>query len=180
MTSSPEDPPGAQPGASPDRVAVGHANAPWGVRGHVKVTPLTNNPERLAAGAILYVDGVQRRIVDARRPSGYPVVQFEGITDRQGAESLRDALIEIDEAELPALPEDEYYVHDLIGLRVITSAGDEVGVLEDILQTGSNDVYVVRRPGQSDQLVHAIDGVVGDIDLDEGTVMIEPVLGLLD
>jgi len=176
MTSGPQD----EPGTPTERVAVGLANAPWGVRGHVKVTPLTANPERLTAGAIVFVAGIPRRIVDVRHPSGYPVVQFEGFTNREGADSLRDAVIEIDEAELPELPEGEYYVHDLIGLRVLTTAGEEIGVLDDVLQTGSNDVYLVKRPGQKDLLVPAIDGVLVDVDLEARTVTIEPVPGLLD
>ena len=176
MTSGPEDEPDTPAG----RVAVGHANAPWGVRGHVKVTPLTANAERLKVGAMVYVRGVLRRIVDAKHPSGYPVLQFEGLTDRDGAESLRGAYIEIDEADLQPLPEGEYYIHDLIGLRVVTSDGDEVGTLEEVLQTGSNDVYVVRRPGQKDLLVPAIDGVMGDVDLAARTLTIEPVPGLFD
>ncbi len=181
MTSGSADQPGTSPEpVSPERVAVGHANAPWGVRGHVKITPLTNNPERLATGALVYVNGVQRRIVDTRSPSGYPVVQFEGVVNREGAEALRGATIEIDEADLAPLPEGEYYIHDLVGLRVLTIDGDEVGILDDVLQTGSNDVYVVKRPGEKDLLVPAIDGVVGDINLDAGTLEIVPVAGLLD
>jgi 16S rRNA processing protein RimM len=165
-------------GDAEERVAVGRANAPWGVRGHVKVTPLTDNPERLAAGSVVFVAGIERRIVDVRRPSGYPVVQFEGVVDREGAESLRDALIEIDEADLPTLPEGEYYVHDLVGLRVVTTSGDEIGTLEEVLQTGSNDVYLVKRPGQKDVLIPAIDGVVIEVDVVTGTLTIEAVPGL--
>ena len=78
------------------------------------------------------------------------------------------------------LPEDVYYVHDLVGLRVVTSTGDEIGTLEDVLETGSNDVYVVRRPGQKDVLVPAIDGVLLEVDLEGGVVTIEAVPGLLD
>jgi len=185
--TSPDVGPGAGPqdaehdAAHPaERVAVGRANAPWGVGGFVKVTPLTANPERLVAGAVVFVDGIERRIVDVRRPSGYPVVRFEGISNREGAESLRDALIEIDEADLPALPEGEYYVHDLIGLHVVTTTGEAVGTLEEVLQTGSNDVYLVKRPGQKDVLIPAIDGVIIEIDLTAGTLSVEPVPGLFD
>jgi len=115
-----------------------------------------------------------------KSPRGFPCIQFEGITSTEAANRLRGALIEIDEADLPELGEDEYYVHDLIGLRVVTSAGEEIGTLEDVLETGSNDVYVVKRPGQKDVLVPAIDGVLLDVDLEGGVVTIEAVPGLLD
>ena len=164
----------------PERVAVGRINSPWGVRGHVKVTPFTDNPERLAVGSRVYVDGTLRAIRDVKSPRGFPCVLFEGVTGTEGAERLRDALIEIDEADLPALPEGEYYVHDLVGLHVITSDGTEFGEIAEVLETGSNDVYVVRRPGEKDLLVPAIDGVLLEVNIDAGTATIEVVPGLLD
>ncbi|MGE3960619.1 MAG: ribosome maturation factor RimM [Dehalococcoidia bacterium] len=164
----------------PDRVAVGRINAPWGVRGHVKVTALTSNPERLVEGSRVYVAGEPRTIRDVKHPRGFPCIQFEGVTTPEAAERLRGALIEIDEADLPPLGEDEYYVHDLVGLRVVTSAGEEIGTLDDVLETGSNDVYLVKRSGQKDVLVPAIDGVVLEVNLEAGTVTIEVVPGLID
>ncbi len=164
----------------PERVAVGRINSPWGVRGHVKVTPFTDNPERLAVGSRVYVDGELRQIRDVKSPRGFPCVLFEGVSGTEGAERLRNTLIEIDEADLPTLPEGEYYVHDLIGLRVVTSAGDEFGTIVEVLETGSNDVYVVRRPGEKDLLVPAIDGVLLEVNLEAGTATIEVVPGLLD
>ena len=174
---SPTTPP-VEPGG--ERVAVGRINSPWGVRGHVKVTPMTDNPERLVTGASVYVDGVLRAIRDIRYPRGYPVILFEGIPTPEAAEGLRGALIEIDEEALPELPEGEYYVHDLIGLAVSTSDGRDLGRLEDVLRTGSNDVYVVRRPGEREVLIPALEGVVLDVDLPAGTMTIEAVPGLLD
>jgi len=164
----------------PERVAVGRINSPWGVRGHVKVTPFTDNPERLTVGSRVYVNGELRQIRDIKSPRGFPCVLFEGVSGTEGAELLRNTLIEIDEADLPALPEGEYYVHDLIGLRVITSAGEEFGTIAEVLETGSNDVYVVRRPGQKDLLVPAIDGVLLEVNIEAGTATIEVVPGLLD
>ena len=164
----------------PERVAVGRINSPWGVRGHVKVTPFTDNPERLAVGSRVYVDGTLRAIRDVKSPRGFPCILFEGVTGTEGAERLRDTLIEIDEADLPALPEGEYYVHDLVGLRVVTSDGTEFGEIAEVLETGSNDVYVVRRPGEKDLLLPAIDGVLLEVNLDAGTAVIEVVPGLLD
>jgi len=177
---APEVPDTAAAPEHPERVAVGRINSPWGVRGHVKVTPFTDNPERLAVGSRVYVDGELRQIRDVKSPRGFPCVLFEGISGTEGAERLRNTLIEIDEAELPTLPEGEYYVHDLIGLRVITSAGEEFGTIAEVLETGSNDVYVVRRPGQKDLLVPAIDGVLLEVNVDAGTATIEVVPGLLD
>lgn len=170
---------GDDAGGSAERVAVGRINAPWGVRGHLKVTPLTDNPERLAKGAEVYVAGEPRRIVDVRYPRGFPVVLFEGVTP-EAAEKLRGALVEIDESALLPLPEGEYYIHDLIGLTAMTPEGEPLGTVDDVLRTGSNDVYVVKRPGKPDLLVPVLEGIVGDVDLAAGTVEVTPVPGLLD
>lgn len=163
-----------------EHVAVGRINSIWGVQGHVKVTAMTNNPDRLSKGAHVYVNGVPRTITDVRYPRGYPVVLFDGITTADEAETLRGALIEIDEEELPALPEGEYYVHDLIGLAVFTSDGRDLGRVYDVLRTGSNDVYVVRKHGQRDVLIPALEGVLLEVDLQGDRMVIEPVPGLLD
>lgn len=163
-----------------DRVAVGRINGVWGVRGHVKVTPLTSNPERLVAGAVLYVRGEPRRVLDVRYPQGFPCMRFEGFEDRTAAEALRGALIEIDAADLPALPEGEYYLHDLEGLEVVTAAGEHIGRLKEVLTTGANDVYVIARPGKADALIPAIADVVLSVDLEARRMTIEPMAGLLD
>lgn len=162
-----------------ERVAIGRINAPWGLRGHVKVTPLTTNPERFTVGAAVILNGARVRIADIETPLGFPCVLFEGHRGRDAAEALRGALIEIAESDLPALPEGEYYTHDLIGMSVVTTAGDPVGRLEQVLVTGANDVYLVRLPGQKDVLIPAVGHIVVEVDVPGKRMVIEPVKGLL-
>jgi len=159
---------------------VGRINGTWGLKGHVKVTPLSTNPERLKAGATVLVRGRPAQILEVVTPQGYPIIRFQGYPDRTAAERLRDTLIEIDEADLPPLPEDEYYVDDLVGLDVVTTAGEPIGRLTEVLATGANDVYVVARPGKRDALIPAIGDVVISVDLPGRRMVIEPVPGLLD
>lgn len=162
------------------RIAVGRINGVWGLQGHVKVTALTSNPERLVKGATLYVGGEPRRVLDVVYPQGYPCIRFEGFPDRTAAESLRGAMIEIDEGDLAALPEGEYYLHDLEGLEVVSTAGERVGRLKEVLTTGANDVYVIAREGKHDALIPAIADVVVSVDLEARRMTIEPMPGLLD
>ena len=173
---------GASPGsdAVEQRIAVGRINAPWGLRGHVKVTPLTSNPERLQPEATLLVGGEPRRILEIVSPSGYPCIRFDGCSDRDAAERLRGALIEIEEGELPDLGEGAYYVHDLVGLEVVTTSGERLGELVEVLRTGANDVYIVRRPGLRDVLLPAIADVVVEVDLLVRRMRIDPLPGLID
>lgn len=159
---------------------MGRINAPWGLAGHVKVTPYTSNPERFAVGAELLVDGVPRRVDAMITPRGYPVVRFVGIAGREGAETLRGATIEIEAEELPAPPEGAHYIHDVLGLAVVTTAGESIGELVDVLATGANDVYVVRREGQRDALIPATADVVREVDLVGRRLVIEPLAGPLE
>ncbi len=165
---------------APGRITVGRINGVWGVHGHVKVTPFTSNPERLIEGATLYVRDEPRRILNVVYPQDYPCIRFEGFPDRTAAEALRGALIEIDEADLPSLPEGEYYLHDLEGLEVVTVDGTRIGRLKEVLTTGANDVYVIARDTQPDALIPAIPDVVLAVDLESRRMTIDPIPGLLD
>ncbi len=144
------------------------------------VTPLTSNPERLAVGLTCFVQDQPRRVVEIKHPRGYPALLFEGVHGRDDAERLRGATMEIDEALLPDLPEDEYYVDDLVGLEVVSTAGDPLGTLVEVLTTGSNDVYLVRAPDRKDVLIPALKDIVLDVDFEANTMTIEVVPGLLE
>ncbi|MDA0302587.1 MAG: ribosome maturation factor RimM, partial [Chloroflexi bacterium] len=167
-------------GPAPGRIAVGYVNGLWGMKGHVKVTALSTNPERLKAGSEVRVLGHLTKIAEVVTPQGYPIIKFQGHPDRTAAERLRGTYIEIDEADLPALPQDEYYVDDLVGLEVVTAAGESVGRLSEVLGTGANDVYVIARPGQKDALIPAIGDVVLSVDLEAKRMVIDVIPGLLD
>ena len=179
MPERPTDSNHTAPAATTRRVVVGRINQTWGLKGHVKVTPFTSNPERLTTGAQLYVAGNPTRVLESVSPQGYPIMQFAGYTTREAAERLRDELIEIDEDTLPALPADQYYVDDLQGLTVVSTTGDEIGELVEVLTTGANDVYVVRRPGEKDVLVPAIADILLDVDLEARRMIIQVIPGLL-
>jgi 16S rRNA processing protein RimM len=167
------------PAATPQRIVVGRINQTWGLKGHVKVTPFTSNPERLTTGAQLYVSGQHIRVLESISPQGYPIMQFTGYTTREAAQTLRDELIEIDEDTLPELAPDQYYVDDLQGLSVVSSTGDKIGELVEVLTTGANDVYVVRRPDEKDVLIPAIVDILLNVDLEARRMTIQVIPGLL-
>jgi len=167
---------------------VGRINSLWGLRGHVKVTALTSSPTRFQPGEFLIVRDEYRRVLDLRTPQGFPIVQFEGYEDATAAEALRGATIEIDETDIAALPEGEYYIHDLVGLEVVTRNGEVVGTLSDVLTTGANDVYLVRCPPREgdregrrrEVLIPAIPDVIVAVEVSAGRLIIDPLPGLLD
>lgn len=154
--------------------------APHGLRGEVQVQLTTDYPDRLAdekQWSLLLRDGSRRTLpVRSIRPhKGAWLVVFEGVSDRDGAETLRGAEVVADESDLPPLPAGEHYWHELIGLQVVTVDGRVVGTVREILRTGSNDVYVTEGP-----LIPAIDDVVEAVDTAAGRIVIRPMPGLLD
>lgn len=163
-----------------ERITVGRINSTWGLKGYVKVTALTSNDTRLIRGARLIVAGRRREILDVITPQGYPIIQFAGFNDRSAAETLRGELIQIEDDELPELPHGEYYVDDLCGLSVLTTDGVTIGILKEVLTTGANDVYLIKRPNKKDTLIPAIADVISAVDLETGQMTINPLPGMLE
>lgn len=163
-----------------NRVAVGEINSPWGIKGHVKVTPLTSNPERLQPKQQVFVGDLSLTITDAKIVGKIPVVQFSSFTTRNSVESLKGSLIEILEKDLPKLPENIFYIHDIVGLTVFTDDDEVVGEIIEVLQTGANDVYVIRPSNGKDVLIPALESVIVAIKIEDESLIIRSNTGLFD
>jgi len=136
--------------AQPEGLVVGGLVGPHGNQGEVKLRPLTEFPERLPGVKELrlrYPGGKEERLrVQASRPhKGMFLMTLEGVTTREDAEDIRGAEVWIDPDQAAPLPEGRYYQHQILGLRVLTPDGEELGRVRDILETGPNDVYVAGR-----------------------------------
>jgi len=120
------------------------------------------------------------RIVDTMpHTRGAMRLTLQGIDNANLAEALIGNNVFVDEAELPAPEENQFYYRDVIGCEVFLSDGARLGVVADILATGANDVFVVRGEGK-EVLVPVIEDVVKEIDVEARRVVIEPIPGLLD
>jgi 16S rRNA processing protein RimM len=171
--------PGSQREPREGYIAVGRVLRPWGLRGVLKVDPLTDFPEdRFAPDASVWLDGVRRTVEHARSQKSALYVKLSGIDDATGAEACRGLLLEVPESSLPALEEDTYYHHQLVGLRAVTVEGDELGVVTEVLPTGGNPVLLVRGPA-GEAALPFIDDVVKAVDLQAGTIAVELMEGLL-
>jgi 16S rRNA processing protein RimM len=165
-------------------VVVGRIGRPHGIRGEVSVEVRTDDPEgRLAPGATLRTDPAAAgplTIADGRVHSGRLLLTFEGYADRTAAERLRGVLLvaDVDPGERPEDP-DEYFDHQLVGLAVRTVAGEEVGTLHEVLHLPGQDVLAVRRPGGEEVLVPFVRQIVPEVDLEAGSVLVDPPPGLL-
>jgi 16S rRNA processing protein RimM len=158
-------------------VAVGIIHRAHGVRGELSVESLSDAAGRFAKGAALWIDGERYEVQQSRPLKRGIAVKLAGIDSREAAEALRGKLLEIPEATLEALGEGEYYRFQLIGLEVVDGDGRALGRLEEVLATGSNDVYVVRGPA-GELLLPATDDVVRKVDVAAGRMVVELIEGL--
>lgn len=118
-------------------------------------------------------------VLQARQDRDAWILKLEGLEGRQQIEALRGELVEAPDAEVVRDDNESFFVHELIGLRVVTGDGQEVGVVDDVLQSGAADVYVVKTLA-GELLVPAIADVVSSISLCDGTIIITPLSGMLD
>ncbi len=169
--------------AGQDWVAVGLAVGAFGIRGELKVQPLTDFPERFQQTPTLYVGEAHTpRVVTSARPHGRIVlVHLEGVETVNDAERLRGARLYIPAGELLPLPVDHYYLHDLIGLRVEHVDGTPLGVISDVITTGANDLLVIHNAtGGADALLPAVKEFIKSVDVPGGVVRVAPIPGLFD
>lgn len=157
---------------------MGRIGRPHGVRGWVTVSPTTDEPERrFAPGAQVLVEGVARTIAESRLQPRV-AVRLEGCTDRSQAEMLRGLWMHVDVGdERPADP-DEFYDHQLVGLRVVV-AGAAVGTVAEVLHLPAQDLLVVGTD-QGQVLVPFVADIVPSVDLAAGEVEVVPMDGLFD
>lgn len=164
-------------------IAVGKVVSPHGIKGELRVTPLTEYPERFNKGSKLYVtlEGKKKPLVveGSRQTKNAWLVKFEGIDTRDQAAQVGKSLLEIREEELKKLPSGTYWRHEIIGLKVYTVAGVFLGEITGIMETGERDVYIIGT-GKEEVLIPATKEVVKEVRLNEGKMIIEPLPGLLD
>ena len=167
----------------PRYLAIGRVAGAHGIHGELKVEILTEEPARFGLLKRVHVgregeDPQPRRLEAFRFHQKRVLLKIEGCEDRTTAEALRGALIQVPIEEALPLKDGEYYEHQVVGLAVWTAAGEPLGEVVEILYTGANDVYVVRGPDRKEMLIPAIDGVILEIDLDAGRLVVELLEGL--
>jgi len=156
-------------------VNVGRVMGPHGIRGEIKVEPLTDFADRFQRGRRLWLPDGPHVIERSRWQEDNVLLKLAGIDDRNQAAALRGQELKLPEAG--PLEAGRYYVHDIIGLRVEDNAGESLGTLADVLVTGANDVYVVRGE-RGELLLPAIEDVVKEVNLAGGLIRVDVLPGL--
>lgn len=170
----------------PRFLAIGQVVGVHGVRGELKVEPLTDDPQRFGQMDQVFIgpdgeDAVSWPVSGYRLHKGRILLKLGGLEDRTPAEAFRGLLVQIPIEEPAPLEEDEYYEHEIVGLEVWTRAGEYLGRIEEILYTGANEVYVVRdaKVDRGEILIPAIGDVVLAVDLEAGRMEIDLMEGLV-
>jgi len=158
-------------------IAVGRVLGAFGVKGDIKVQPLAPLTQ-FKPGNTVYLGGRELRVERSRSAPKHILLKLEAIDDREDAASWRDEYLLIAEADLGPPGEDRYYHFQLIGLPVITTEGEDLGQITDIVATAGNDVFVVHG-ARGEVLIPAIEDVVREIDTSVGRVTVEVLPGLL-
>lgn len=166
------------------KLLIGKIQGTHGIKGQLRVVPFAGD-----ATSISQLDGVfvkspagvmeEFSVVSARMNGKRVILTLKPFDNINQVLHLVGREIYADRVALPELPADEFYWSDLLGLQVVTSAGEELGELVDIIETGSNDVYVVKMDGR-EVLIPALEDVVLSVDLEQGRMTVSLPEGLLD
>ncbi|MXY46478.1 MAG: 16S rRNA processing protein RimM [Chloroflexi bacterium] len=159
-------------------IVVGRIRSAWGVRGDVSVEVLSDAPNRFAAGSELRLKGNPTRVEHSRKNKRGILVKLDTVADRTQAESLRGEELTILPDQVEPLPDGMYYHFQILGMQVLAEDGENLGVISEIIVTGSNDVYVVHEDDRRDILIPALPDVVLDVDLQASRMTISLPDGL--
>lgn len=167
-----------------DMLRVGVFANTHGVRGEIKVFPTTDDVTRFKKLKILYLDKgaelMKLEVSSVRFFKNMVIMKFKGIDNINDIEKYKGKDLLIERKQAVPLQENEYFICDIIGSKVVTEDGQEVGTLKEVLQTGANDVYVVKTAEGKEVLLPVIDECVLDVDTDEKIVTVRLMAGIMD
>ena len=166
-----------------ERLEVGQIVNTFGIKGFVKIYPYVDDISRFDNLKKVHIKSKKEekelQIEEVKYQKNMVLVKFKGIETVENAEKLRNSFVEIDRADAIPLEEGQYFIADLLGLEVFLDTGEKLGVLEDIYNTGSSDIYVVKNELGKQFLLPYIDEVIKQINLEEGKIIVHIIEGLI-
>lgn len=175
--------PGSPSAGEPVYLAVGTLRHSHGIHGDILLNLMTDFPERLKPGTSLFVGEKKQMLkITRRRPHNDGIILgFDGISNAEQTAKYRAQTVYVKAEDRPALPEGEYYHHQIIGLTVLDESGVSLGVIAEIIETGANDVYVVQNADHPPReiLIPAIKQVLLEVNLEAKTMRVHLLPGLL-
>lgn len=163
-----------------ERFKLGQIVNAVGLKGESKVYPYTDYKERFEELDRLYIGDRLCEIERVRYQGNLAVVKFKGVDDRNAAEALKGEYLYVDRENARELEEDEYFIPDLVGLKVCSPEGEEYGTLKDVIQNTAQDVYEVQKPEGGVFLIPAVKQFVKKVDLEAGVITVELIEGMME
>jgi 16S rRNA processing protein RimM len=163
--AEPQNAPGS-PDGEPVYLVVGFLRRAHGLQGEMIMDLHTDFPERLRSGRKLFVGNEHKAMTlsSARPHAKGMLVRFKGIENPEDAGQLRNQWVYVRATDVPSLPEGKIYQHELFGFQVVDEGGNSLGELVEIIETGANDVYVVKNESGKEILLPAIPSVILELD----------------
>lgn len=166
------------------RFQVGVITSTHGVRGEVKVFPTTDDASRFKKLKKVLLDtgkeDIELEISSVKFFKNMVILKFKGIDDMDTANKYRQKSLYVTRENAVKLKKNEYFIADLIGIAVASDEGEDLGIIEDVLQTGANDVYVIQKEDQEELLLPAIKDCIKEVDIEAGTMTVHLLPGLRD
>jgi 16S rRNA processing protein RimM len=163
-------------------LAVGKVIRAHGLRGEVSVAVLTEFPERFDTTEWVYLgnefEATPYRLESYRWHQQNVLLTLAGVNNRTQAEALQGQFVQVPLGEAVSLPEGSYYLYQIVGLEVKTTEGQLLGIITDVIETGANDVYVVKNDDR-ELLLPAIPDVIKSIDIAAGLMIVQLIEGLI-
>lgn len=170
----------------PKYLLIGEVLRPHGIMGEVKTKILTHYPERLSRLETVYLAPsadstkvTEYSLESVRMHQGYALLKFKGINDRDQADLLRQLVVMVAVGDAVPLDEGEHYLYQLVGLTVQTEAGETLGTLTEVLETGANDVYIVDSSRYGEVLIPATSETILSTDIATKLMIVRLPNGLL-
>ena len=167
-----------------DLLQVGIITSTHGVRGEVKVYPTTDDPRRFRRLKEVVLDTGKEKmnleIEGVKFFKQFVILKFKGLDNINDIEKYRQKSLYVTRKNAVRLQRDEYFIADLIGLKVQDEDGKELGTVKDVIETGANDVYEVEMPDGKSLLLPAIKQCILNVDVENGTMQVHVLEGLLD
>ena len=160
------------PSVPDGRIVIGRVGAAHGVHGDLRIIPLTDFPERFSALREVMVGDELLHVAHVKPQGKNFLMRFREYAVREDAQRLTGRLLTVARAEAAPLDEGEYYVFDIVGLTVYDEEDNELGSVENVFRTGSNDVYAVRSEDGRELLIPALRAVVQSIDVPSGRMTV--------
>lgn len=163
-----------------EKILIGKITSAVGLKGEVKVYNYSDSIEIYEETPQIYVGDELMDVISVRQQKNMVVLRLSGITDRDAAERARGREVFVTEADLPELPEGQFYVRDLIGMQVVTEEGEELGEVTDVIQNTTQDLFEVELPEGRKVLIPKVDAFVRNIDGEARRITVRLQEGLLD